>query len=139
VNGTPKEAATAIHNLTTILSDPGASSSFTPGSLNYSVSNLPATGNQMLLEKSNGTFELVLWAEPTIWNPTTQQDVIAPTENVTVSLGKAENVEIFDPLVGTTAIASYSNVRSVNVSLTDHPLVVQIVGVSDSGGGSHHH
>ena len=36
-DGAPKPVATAIHNLTTILADPGATSTFTPGSLSYAV------------------------------------------------------------------------------------------------------
>jgi hypothetical protein len=126
-DGTPKLAATALHNLTSILSDPGSTSSFTPGSLSYAVPNLPANANQLLIEKSNGTFDLVLWAESQIWNPTTQSEVTAPTETATVNFGQIEkSVLVFDPLIGTTPIATYSNVQSIQVSLTDHPLVIEI-------------
>ena len=128
-DGTPKLAATAVHNLTTILADPGSTSSFIPGSLSYSVPDLPANGNQLLLEKSNGTFDLVVWAEADIWNPTTQSEIVAPTETSTVEFGQAEAlVQVFDPLQGTTPIATYSNVSSIQVSLSDHPLIIQISG-----------
>ncbi len=126
-SGTPKLVATAIHNLTTILADPGGTSAFTPGSLSYAVPNLPANGNQLLLEKSNGTFDLVLWAEAQIWNPTTETEVVATTETTTVDFGQTEQlVEVFDPLAGTTPIATYNNVQSIQVALTDHPLVIEI-------------
>jgi hypothetical protein len=42
------------HNLTAILSD--RSSRFSPGTVNYSISNLPTTASSMLMEKSNGKY-----------------------------------------------------------------------------------
>ena len=35
----------------------------TPGWVNYSIPNQPATVHDLLLQKSDGTFELVLWGE----------------------------------------------------------------------------
>ena len=126
-NGAPKPVATAIHNLTTLLADPGDTSAFTSGSLSYAVPNLPTNGNQLLLEKSTGTFDLVLWAEAPIWNPTTASEVAAPSEATTVDFGQAQNVVlVFDPLQGTTPIATYLNVQSIQVTLTDRPLIVEI-------------
>ena len=127
-DGSPKLAATAIHNLTNILNDPGASSTFTPGTLNYSVSNLTAAyGNQLLLQKSNGTFDLVLWGEPSIYNPSTDTEIAAPHDTVTVNFAQVEGtVTVFDPLLGNTPIATYHNVQQIQVDLTDHPLVVEI-------------
>jgi hypothetical protein len=127
-DGTPKLAATALHNLTAILSDPGSSSSFTPGTLDYTVTNLTAAyGNQLLLQKSNGTFDIVLWAEPKIWNPQTQTEVAAPHDLVTVSFAQVEGtVTVYDPLLGDTPIATYTNVQSIQVDVTDHPLVIEV-------------
>ncbi len=160
-DGTPKEGAVALHNLTTILADPGATaSSFTPGTLSYSVSGLnstinpaaleadfsygifylaitgapqygipalPVYGNSMLMAKSNGSFDLALWQEPEIWDGTTSQEInVAPTP-VTVNLGQiAGSVEVFDPLVGTSPIATYINASQITVNLTDHPVIVEI-------------
>ncbi len=57
----PRPAATNLHNLTTILADEGAIA--TPGTLAYTIPNEPATVHDMLLQKSDGTFELVVWGE----------------------------------------------------------------------------
>jgi hypothetical protein len=141
-DGTPKLVATAIHNLTTLLADPGATSAFTPGSLSYAIPDLPGNGaigawvtggQQLLLEKSNGTFDLVLWNEPTIWNPSTESEVAAPIENTTVAFATVQKtVLVFDPLVGSAPIATYENVQSISVALTDHPIVVEIPGATAS-------
>ena len=131
-DGSPKVAATAIHNLTTILADPGGTSTFTPGSLSYAVTGLPATsnnfdGNRLLLEKSTGTFDLMLWAEAQIWNPTTESEVVAPSETTTVDFGQTQNVVlVFDPLQGTVPIAAYLNTQGVQITLTDHPIIVEV-------------
>jgi hypothetical protein len=130
-NGAPKLAATAVHNLTTLLSDPNSTASFTPGSLSYAVANLPSSGNQLLLEKSNGTFDLGLWAEAPIWNPTNEGEVIAPLETSTVEFGQTQKVVlVFDPVLGTAPIAAYQNVQSIQVGLTDHPIIVEVPGAT---------
>jgi hypothetical protein len=51
---------------------------------------------------------------------------VAPAYSVTVNLGAAfANVTVYDPMIGTTPIATYSNVSTLNISVTDHPLIVQ--------------
>jgi trimeric autotransporter adhesin len=138
-DGTPKLVATAIHNLTTLLADPGSTSAFTPGSLSYAIPNLPGNGGvwevtggqQLLLEKSNGTFDLVLWTEPVIWNSSTESEIAAPIANITVDFATTQKtVLIFDPLLGSAPIAAYLNVESISVALTDHPVVVEIPGTT---------
>jgi trimeric autotransporter adhesin len=124
-NWTPKVGATAIHNLTTILA--GAGSGTAASRLNYTVSGLPSgTGHTFLLGSST-MYELAVWVDATVYNPTTGADLTAPTNTVTVSLGGTySNVKVFDPMVGTTAIASYATASSVTVSVSDHPLIIQI-------------
>jgi hypothetical protein len=135
-DGTPKEAATAVHNLTSILSDSASDSqSFTTGSLSYTLENLPSTGNSMLLEKSSGAYDLVVWNEPQIWDENTLSQIsVAPTD-VTVQLGSTyQTVEVFDPLQGNTPVQTLNDVSSVTLSLTDHPLIVEVE--PQSGGSS---
>ena len=128
-DGTPKEAATAFHNLTTILADGGANAAtFTPGTLAYTVSGLPASGNSMLLAKSDGRFDLAVWAEPLILaGDGTATEVAAPVSTVTVKLGTAAaTVSVFDPLVGSTPVQVFANATYVTLQVTDHPLIVDI-------------
>ena len=125
-DGTPKPAATAIHNTTAILADNGTGG-VALGALNYSVSNLPSTGNTLLLEKSNGTFDIVLWNEPVLWNAATRSENTIATTSVTVNLGGTfASVSLFDPLVGTAAVQTFTNVSQVQVGLSDHPLFLQV-------------
>ncbi len=125
---TPKEAATAIHNLTTILADPGANSmTFTPTPIDYSLTGLPATGNSLLIEKSSGAQDIVVWNEPQIWNANTDTEITVPATTVTVQLGATyQTVNVFDPLVSSSSIETLNNVSSVQLSVTDHPLIVEV-------------
>jgi hypothetical protein len=121
-DGTPKPAGMALHDLTTLLSDTGAdAASFTPGSLNYTLST---TDNAVLMEKSDGTFWLSVWNES------------AAAHSVTVTLeANATQFTLFDPLTGTSAVQTASNTGSFTFTLSDHPLIVEIAGAA-SGSGS---
>lgn len=125
-DGTSRLVATALHNLTTVLADPGASSSFQPQTLCYTLSGLPWNGWQTLFGKSDGSSVLALWSEPQIWDG--QEEVAAPGQTVTVNFAAPEaEVLVFDPLVGTAPIASYSGVAAVSVDLVDHLLLVEVL------------
>jgi Right handed beta helix region len=113
-NNVAKLAATYVHNFTTILQD---TTNFTPGGLTYSIASEPSSVHDMLLEKSNGDFYLVLWDEET---------TSATTNSITVTLGTAANVTIYDTTMGATPIAAPSNTASIPLTLSDHPVILQI-------------
>ena len=139
-NNAPKPVATGIHNLAAILADAGSTAStFAPAALNYSVSGQPSTGSSLEISKSDGTTDIAVWAEPQLWNESTKSEVAAPTETETVNLDGAHQVSVYDPLSGTAPIASYASTSSVQLQVTDHPLIVQVGAAttgSTSGGGS---
>ena len=95
-NSTPKPAATYIHNLTSILADnmPVASPSF----LNYSITDEPATVHDLLIQKSNGTFDLVVWDEN-----------VRGSDKVSVNLGRSYAiVNVYDVTLGTSPTQTFS-------------------------------
>ena len=111
---TPRKAAVYLHNLTTILAGP--KSIKTPGRLVYSIPNEPATVHDLLLQKSNGTFELVVWDEQ-----------VSGTSRVTVNLGRAHpSVKVYDPTVGAAPTQTLHKVSSVPLTLTDHPVILEL-------------
>lgn len=114
VNYRPKTSATYLHNLTTILADKGSIAA--PGKLGYSIPSPPATVHDLLLQKSNGTFELVVWSEKA-----------NGTSSVTVHLGASyASVKVYDPTTGTTPIQTHDNTSSLALTLSDHPVVIEI-------------
>ena len=124
----PKLAATALHDLTSIVADdPAAPASFATHSLDYQLTGLPASGHSLLLEKASGTFDLMVWAEPDIWDQATNQAITVAATTTTVTFGSGPvDVRVFDPLLSDQPIATYSQVTSVDLAITDHPLVVEV-------------
>jgi trimeric autotransporter adhesin len=121
---TPKAGATAIHNMTAILQ--GAGDGMAVSALNYSVSGLPPTGHAFLLGGSDA-YDLAVWIDATIYNPATATDIVAPVYSATINLGGTfAGVQVFDPMIGTMPIATYTNVSQFQISVSDHPLIVQI-------------
>lgn len=128
-DGTPKPAAAAIHNLTAILADTGVNAStFQTGTLAATIDGLPATGNTMAFQKANGTSDLVIWNEPTVWNQATRSQVTPAAVSIKVNLGATYSlVKVFDPLAGSAPIQILTGVSSVQLALTADPLIVEVV------------
>ena len=125
-----KPVATAIHNLTAILADPGGQAgSFATHGLDYTLSGLPAGAHSLLAEKSNGTYELLVWAEPGIWDEAADRPIAAARAEVTVRLGGSAWMAIYDPLVSANPLASATG-SSIAVSVSDHVMVVEISGLA---------
>lgn len=121
---TAKPAATAVHNLTSII---GAAGIGTPATtLNYSVSGLPDTGHSLLLASATA-WDIAVWNDATIWNASTSKEIAAAAVPVTVSLGGTyQTVKLFDPMLGAAPIQTFSHVSSVNLSPSDHPLILEV-------------
>jgi hypothetical protein len=119
-DNTPKLAAVAIHDLTTLLSiGDTAKSGFSPGKLAWSATGLPSTANTLLLEKTNGAFDLAVWNEPA--------SASASPAAVAVALGATYGtVEVFDPVTGSAPIETLSNVSKIDLSLGLDPLVIEV-------------
>ena len=112
---TPRKAAVYLHNLTTILADNG--SVRTPGQLDYSIPNQPETVHDLLLEKSNGRFELVVWDER----------INGGMDKIMVDLGGPhKTVTIYDPTVGTKPTRVRTTSARSPLTLSDHPVVIEI-------------
>jgi len=111
---TPRKAAVYLHNLTTILADQGSIAE--PGQLKYSLPEQPPTVHEMLLQKSNGTFELVVWNER-----------LEGGDEVTIRFGETyPRVTVYDPTIGTDPVQTPTQVDSLKLTLTDHPLIIAV-------------
>jgi hypothetical protein len=122
-DGSPTQAGTALHDLTTLLSDTGGS--FTAGSLSFTLDGAEPADNTLLMQTSNGTDWLALW------------DETAGTHAVTLDLAAtASRILVFDPVTGTSSIAGANDSDSITISLGNDPLLIEIVpngGTTGSG------
>jgi hypothetical protein len=118
VDLTPTAMGLYTHNLTTILAD--TPSAFTPTAISYTVTGMPSTGYRMLLQKSNGTYELALWGEAFAHKTSTP---------ITVNLGSNyATINVYDVTSGSAPVMTLRNVGTVPLTLTDHPLIVEFGG-----------
>lgn len=123
-SGNPKAVATAIHNLTTILADSGSPMQ-SPGTLDYTISGMPSTGQSLLLRKSNGTYELILWNDTKVWSGTA--DVAVPVSSLQIALGRSfSRAALYNPFVDTASAQSWTNVSSVTVPLGAQAVVLEL-------------
>ena len=78
--------------------------------------NPPETVHDLLLQKSDGAFAIAVWDER-----------LSGSDNVAVSLGAVfASVNVYDPTVGASPVQSLRDVRSVALTLSDHPLIAEI-------------
>ena len=110
----PRKTAVYLHNLTTILADREAST--TPGQLNYSIPEQPATVHDLLLQKGDRTFVLVVWNQR-----------VKGTDEVKITLGGTHaGVTVYDPTIGVDPVQTYGSVDSLSLPLSDHPMIIAI-------------
>ena len=114
-NYTPRKAAIYLHNLTTILEDNKPTPK--PGSLSYYIPNQPETVHDLLLQKSDGTYELIIWGEK----------YTGGTDTIDIHFKKRyKSISIYNPLIGTDATQTLSKIKSLKLKLTDHPIIIEI-------------
>lgn len=132
-DGSAKQAATGLHDMTTLLADTGSTANtFTPQSISGQMTNLPSGASYTLLEKSSGVYDLIMWnSGATIWDPTANGGAggaKTPT-NVAVTIsfpGAASNINVFDPMKSITSTYTVKNQSSVTVQLAKDPLIIEI-------------
>lgn len=121
----PKPIATALHNLTGLLT--AGSAAFVPGTLSYSFSGLSTTLHSMLLQKATGVFDIMVWDEQGLWNNSTHAAVTSTTHVETLHFARVQqSVAVYDPLLGPDPIAVYTDVSQVSLAIGTDPLVIEI-------------
>jgi hypothetical protein len=110
----PRKAAIYLHNLTTILADKGMLSK--PGQLDFTIVDQPKTVHELLLQRSDGTFQLIVWDER-----------LSGQDRVTVHLGiTPASVRIYDPTIAVEPVQILTNAGSLELTLSDHPVIIAI-------------
>lgn len=131
-DGSPKPAATALHNLHTILADTGQDGrTFMTRSLRFAADGVPYnhTGNTLAIEKSDGTIIIAIWNEQQLWDPNTRSETALRHVSVRVSFPEPQiTVLLHDPLLGTQPIDTWHDVSELTLDLTDHPLLLVLPG-----------
>jgi len=110
----PRKAAIYLHNLTTLLAD--RASVGRPGKLDYRILNRPRTVHDLLLQHSDGTFQLIVWGER-----------LRGKDHAVVRLGRVHrSAKIYDPTMGVEPIRTLTGVTTIALVTSDHPFVISI-------------
>jgi hypothetical protein len=134
-DGTPRPAAYGIQSMIKLLNEESwdklakvwSALSFTPATLNYTLSSLPDSVHTLLLQKSSGAFYLILWNEVKNWNVATGKPVYTTLVPLTLRINQSVNsVRTFLPLTSGTAATQIFNTDSVQLNVPDHPLIVEV-------------
>ena len=137
----PRPAAVALHNMAYVTQDSGHVGHVAP--LAYQVQGLPAAGYcpeqvtysdgctftpSLALQKSNGHYVVVVWAEQKIWDSSNHVSVTPATYVAKITLPRSfSTLAVYDPMIsGTNPVAAYSNTASLSVQVVDHPILIDL-------------
>ncbi len=124
-DGSRKPAFVALSNLIALLSDVGAA--FQTSSLSFGLGGQVNDVHQLLLEKRDGSFFLLLWREVPSWDPALKEALNVPESSVELAFDDLmESIEVFQPLASSSAVSSHASVDRVLLPVGDHPLIVRI-------------
>ena len=127
-DGTPKLAATAIHNLSSLLTSSGAAPA--GATLSFSLDGMVNNGQSELFAKANGVFDLALWNDTYYWDATSKTETALGPNTVTLTLTTVYGrIDVYDPLIGTSPVQSVLNASSINVSLSKDPLFIEVTPI----------
>lgn len=127
----PKQTARMLHSQLQLLQDYGNNAwGFSPGSMSYNITNQPNSTHSLLMQKSDGSWLLAVWAEPpgmyvSATNYSYGYETNTPTSYPTIQFDRSfALIQTADPFTAgwdTPTInraGAYTN--SVTVPLSDH-------------------
>lgn len=121
---TRKPSFNAIRDMLALLKDPGAN--FTPGKLNYTLTNALGTTHSFLVQKRSGVFFLVIWQDLNVYNTTTETDTSNPADALTVTLGRSRPWKTYLPRTGGTTVQASGTGTTINLNVPDEVMIVEI-------------
>ena len=130
-----KPAYRAVKNLIAILSDKGPN--FEPDSLNYALDLQLNDTRQILFQKRNGDFYLMIWLEVPSWDVNTNKDLHPTAQQILLTLLNDHNITnvtlyAFSSLSDVTTKALVMNNNQVLFDVIDRISIVQLSNRTDS-------
>ena len=131
-NLTTKPSYTALQNMISLLKErtwnattkQWSALSFTPGSLDYSLTGDTAGVHQLLLQKSSGEFYLMLWNEALSYDGV--NDVAVPAKSVNVVFNTPIAGASRYSLDSASALQTYMPTQTISISVPDEVVVLKL-------------
>jgi hypothetical protein len=123
---TPKPAFDALRNTISLLEDPGPA--FAPEALEYTLGGDSGNLRQLLLQKRDGSYYLVLWRAASVWDAASRTPVTAPEGTVDVELQRSVDSAVeYLPNVSTDPVATLpGGTNQLEVKVGAQAVVVKI-------------
>ncbi|HWE02492.1 MAG TPA: hypothetical protein VG326_08770 [Tepidisphaeraceae bacterium] len=123
---TEKPIFSALKAMIALLKDPGAP--FQPGRLDYSLAPMTADLHQLLLQKRDGRFYVLLWNETPCYDAVKRTEIAVAPLKITVKISQdVKRVTTYLPSGhGTTVVESFDHPAAIAVDLSDELLIVEI-------------
>jgi hypothetical protein len=130
-----KPSFRAVKNLITILSDKGPN--FESGTLNYVLNGSTNNSRQILFQKRNGDFYLMVWLEVPSWDVNTTIDLYPPPQEVVLILqgnNRISNATLyaFNNSADINIFNLTINNNQVNFNLTDKISIIKLGNSANS-------
>jgi hypothetical protein len=130
-----KPAFRAIKNLITILNDKGPD--FSPDSLNYVFDGSVDDMKQILFQKRNGDFYLMIWLEVPSWDTNTNIDLYPPPQQVLLTLLNNHNISsatlyAFNNTADINTFMLPINNNQVTLNVTDKINIIKLTNRTNS-------
>jgi hypothetical protein len=142
-DGSPKPVYYAIRNLLSLLGEAKWDRNrqewlyppnFIPNSLDYDLIGNTANIKQLLFQKSDGRFFLVLWQEVEGWDHKNNKEIEIPYQNLTLQLNKPiETSKVWlpydaaNPSLDMKPISIRKYPSKLLVSVPDYPVVIELI------------
>jgi hypothetical protein len=124
-DGSEKPAFVALSNLLSELNDTAAPS--VSSRLNWSLSNSDKTIHHLLLQRSDGGFDLILWREVSSYDRRAHTDIANEPSQTSLNIGPpVHTITLYEPVVQAQPLKTFDGVGSVQLQIPDHPLVLEI-------------
>jgi hypothetical protein len=128
---TPKPIYTSLKAMIDLLKDPGAA--FTPGKLAYTITPVIPDLRQLLLQKRDGRFYLLLWQEVPCYDAVKRTAMPVAARGVTLHLaGNVAAVNTYLPGVsGTNIVSAFDHKTTVPLPVSDDLQIVEIAATAN--------
>jgi hypothetical protein len=123
----PKPAYTALKNLVQLLRDSGSTPALSTDALDFTLTGGGTSLQHTLLEKSDGSFFLLLWNDVSSWDVTTHSDIVNAAVPVRLQLyGKFDLAQVFVPGQSADAMARYADPQRLDLNVPDEVMIVEL-------------
>jgi hypothetical protein len=131
-----KPSFRAVKNLIAILSDKGPS--FEPASLNYVLNGSMENVQQILFQKRNGDFYLMVWLEVSSWDVNAKIDLYPPPQQVILTLQGSNRISsatlyAFNNTADVNTVHYTINNNQVTFNVTDKISIIKLSNSTNIG------